>query len=251
VYLAYDERKGPDSEEVAVKFLRIIDERDAGRGDSFLARFRRECEILAGIHHRNVVHLIEWSIAPSPYLAMEFLSGGSLQERIATSAPLEIGDALAIARGILDGLRALHEKGVVHRDLKPANILFREGGEAVLGDLGLARSLALARITMRSSIVGTLAYMAPEQLRGQPADERADIYAAGGILYQLLSGRFPFGLASPADLIRRIIEVAPPSLSALRPGLPPRVADCVHRALERDPAKRYRSAAELLAALIS
>ncbi|MBN1421146.1 MAG: serine/threonine protein kinase [Planctomycetes bacterium] len=251
VYLACDERNGSVSGDVAIKFLRTNGERDAERRAAIRSRFRRECEILAAIRHRNVVRLIAWSLSPTPHLVMEFLPGGSLQDLIANSAPLEVGRALAIARGILEGLRALHGRGVIHRDLKPANILLREDGEACLADLGLARSLAFSHITMRSTIIGTLAYMAPEQLRGEPADERADIYAVGGILYQLLTGRFPFGLVAPADLIRRIIEVPPSSLSALRPDLPRGVAACVHRSLEKDPAMRYRSASDLLAALFS
>jgi serine/threonine-protein kinase len=235
--------------DVAIKCLRLEEGESPDERAQLLIRFQREREILSQIDHPNVVRLIDSGDEPVPYLVMEFIPGGTLRKLVQPGLPLEVGRVLRIGRGILRGLAALHEKRVVHRDLKPANVLLRENHDPVIGDFGLARALDLNAITIRSTVLGTLAYMAPEQLQGEPADERADIYAAGGILYEMLSGRIPFEGDALQELIRRICEEKPVPLATLRPDLPAPLVSAVERCLEKDPARRFSNVRELLRVL--
>lgn len=249
VYRALDERIPGSPQKVAVKRLRLDWTDEEHPVQERLLRFHRECAILARIDHPNVVRMIDACEFPFPYLVTEFLPGGDLARAMGKGRPFEPEEALRIARGILRGLIALHDSGVVHRDVKPANILLRREWDPVIADLGTARFLDTTALTVRSTVLGTLGYMAPEQLEGEPVDGRADIYALGGILFQMIAGRLPFTAETPFDAIRQICDEEPVSLSTLRPGLPGTVVRWVDRCLEKRPQQRFHSARAALGAL--
>ena len=205
VYRARDARLNRD---VALKMLPAVLAGDAER----LARFRREAQVLAALNHPNVAHLygFEESATGAPALVMELVEGQTLAEMLKAQGALGLGDALAIAKQIADALEAAHEQGIVHRDLKPANIKVRADGTVKVLDFGLAKALdpnvssttadAMNSPTLTAAfgtvqmgmILGTAAYMAPEQAKGKPVDKRADIWAFGVVFYEMLTGKCPF-----------------------------------------------------------
>src|SRR5262245_17523962 len=198
VYRARDTRL---NRVVALKILPDVFANDPER----LARFQREAQILAALNHPHIagIHGLEES-GDVRFLVLEFVDGGTLADRI-SSGPLAIGDAISIAREILDALEAAHDRGIVHRDLKPANIALTADGRVKILDFGLAKDLGAATAssapgathsptitfaaTQAGVILGTAAYMAPEQAKGRPADKRSDVWAFGCVLYEMLSGR--------------------------------------------------------------
>jgi len=240
VYRARDEALDRD---VALKILA------PGRGDhAALARFRREAEAASRVRHRHLVTVHAFGEADGvPYLVLDLVRGRSLAEA-AAAGPLEPGEAVRIAGELASALGALHAGGVLHRDLKPANVLLTEDGAAKLSDLGLARLDDATRLTQSAAVVGTPTYMAPEQLRGAPVDARADVYALGAILYELLSGQPPVRARTVAELLAAK-HAAPRPLSVARPGLGVDLERVCRRALAVDPAERYPSAEALAADL--
>lgn len=244
VYKAIDTEGGGEC--IALKCLTpSVD----GETDGRAARFVREAEILRTISHPNVVRLIEFGTEPVLYLAMELVPGGDLKTRLAAGTPWTLAGTLALARGVLCGIGAIHAAGIVHRDVKPANVLLRENHEPVVADLGMGKVFGPGALTGYSMLIGTIAYMAPEQLRGAHVDRRTDLYAIGCILFQMLTGRLPFNGANVVEVIRRISEAPAPPIAALKPDLPPALAAFVDTLLAKDPARRYDCAAEALAAL--
>ena len=231
-----------------------------------LARFRREAELVARVQHANVVQVYEageWqadATAPAvPYLAMEYVEGGTLAARLA-AGPLAPTVAAACLEALALGMQAAHERGVVHRDLKPSNVLLAAGaglGTPRISDFGLARALTLDPAespgdhqTRPGAVVGTPAYMAPEQAGGaEPAGPAADVYALGAVLYECLTGRPPFcGETLLETLVQvRTLEPVPPR--RLRPGVPRDLQTVALKCLEKGPARRYVAARELAADL--
>jgi serine/threonine protein kinase len=186
---------------------------------------------------------------------MEFIHGTSLAALIAASVRLDVERARRISIGILEGLRAAHQAGVIHRDLKSDNVMLRtdrgDGLEPVLMDFGLASALNPneSRVSGDQALIGSLAYMAPEQVRGEPLRVATDLYAFGVILFEMLTGRLPFEGPTPAiAAIRRLQEPAP-ALRSIDPSLSPELERVVARCLERDPKRRYASARSILEAL--
>jgi FixJ family two-component response regulator len=236
VYLA--ETEG-DGERIALKVLRHVP--DAGAGRVF-DRFLQEYEVIARVQHQNVVRIFDLGVADDhAYIAMEYLSAGSLAERMAT--PLEPGRALEYARQIGGALAAIHEAGILHRDLKPANIMFREQGTLALIDFGLAKQVRLhAAITGTGQIFGTPYYMSPEQGHAEPTDERSDLYSLGCILYEMLTGERPFTASSPMGVIYRHAHASRPRLARGLTHLQP----YLDRLLAVERVQRYQSARELL-----
>jgi eukaryotic-like serine/threonine-protein kinase len=251
VYRARDTRL---QREVAIKILPEIFASDPER----LARFEREAQVLAALNHPHIAQIygIEESGAVRA-LVMELVEGETLADRIARG-PMPVDEALPIARQIAEGLEAAHERGVIHRDLKPANIKMTPGGIVKILDFGLAKltepnvpdgrqALSMSP-TITSPVVntgvgvllGTAAYMAPEQARGRPVDKRADIWAFGVVLYELVTGRRPFDGADVTDAIAAVLKEAPDLASAPR-HLQPLLARC----LEKDPARRLRDLGDL------
>ncbi len=254
VYRARDTRLNRD---VALKILPAAFTADPER----LARFEREAQVLASLQHANIaaIYGIEDSQATRA-LVLELVEGPTLADRIA-AGPIAVSEALAIARQIADALGAAHDAGVVHRDLKPANIKVRDDGTVKVLDFGLAKiaeateraggtersstensPTLTARATQMGMIIGTAAYMAPEQARGKDVDRRADLWAFGVVLYEMLTGRRAFDGREVTDVLAAVIKDAP-SLDTLPPDVPPAVRRLLRRTLEKDRARRLDSMA--------
>ena len=251
VYQAWDESLGTA---VALKLIRV----DAGTPTSELRqmedRLKRELKLARQVTHPNVVRIHDLGeVDRTLYLTMEYVQGSDLATVLHKEPRVPLPRALALAREIASGLAAAHRAGIVHRDLKPANVMVDGEGHARLMDFGIARSSAAVTInTVPGSIIGTLDYMAPEQARGEPVDERTDVYAFGLILYELLAGGRPRYSAEGglSGLIVRI-EKGPPPLTSVQPDVTPALDRLVNRCLAVDPALRYPSANELLTDLES
>jgi len=247
VYLAHDVRH---DRRVALKVLRP--EIAAALGAE---RFLREIHIAAGLSHPNILPLYDSGDAGGVlYYVMPYVEGESLRDRLTREGPMPLGDALAIATETADALGHAHTHDVVHRDVKPENILL-SGGHALVADFGIARAISAAggdQLTETGMLIGTPAYMSPEQATAQRAvDGRADIYALGCVLYEMLAGAPPFsGPSTQAVLARHALDPVPP-LRTVRPELPQRLERTVLRALAKTPADRFPTAAELRAALLS
>ncbi|HUQ51188.1 MAG TPA: protein kinase [Gammaproteobacteria bacterium] len=239
VYLAESEEGG---ERIALKVLRHVP--DVGSGRLF-DRFLQEYEIIARVHHANVVRIFDLGVADDhAYIAMEYLAAGSLAERLKRA--LEPTTTADYIRQIAGALAAIHGAGILHRDLKPANIMFRDDGSLALIDFGLAKQMRLhAAITGTGQIFGTPYYMSPEQGHAEPTDERSDLYSLGCIFYEMLTGERPFTASSPMGVIYRHAHAPRPRLSRALTHYQP----LLDRLLAVDRYERYQSAGELLAAL--
>ena len=215
-----------------------------------LLRFRREAEILGGLDHAHIVriHAADLDARP-PWLVQDLLPGGTLEERLRTG-PLPIADAVQITAKIADAVEHAHLCGVLHRDLKPLNVLFDDRGEPRVVDFGLAQGAGHEKLTRTGSVLGTPAYMAPEQAMGLTnLDERTDVYAIGGILYALLTGHTPVTGSSFTEVVQAVLHQAPATPSLYRPRVPSELAAICLRALEKAPESRFQRAADMAAAL--
>ena len=244
VYLA-DDLKHP--RKVAVKVLKPDLAQALGH-----ERFLREIEIVAGLTHPHILTLIDSGEADGLlFFVMPYLAGETLQARIKREGPLPVEEALAIARGVADALAYAHENGVIHRDIKPSNILF-EAGHAVISDFGVARAVGAAGVTEATATgiaVGTPKYMSPEQATGGEVDGRADVYALGCVLWEMLTGSAPFDAPTPQAILVRKLSDTTPSLRAHRRSVPPEVEGVIERAMASLPADRYGTAREFERAL--
>jgi serine/threonine protein kinase/cyclophilin family peptidyl-prolyl cis-trans isomerase len=210
---------------------------------AFLNRFRAEARTLAHIDHPGVVTVHDiHDDADGAYLVMEYVDGEPLSELLRRAGRLPVAQAMELVAAVADALQAVHERGIVHRDVKPANVLVRPSGAVVVTDFGIAFTAAATRLTATGAVLGTPAYLAPEQALGQPATARTDVYALGLLAYECLTGHGPFERDHPfAAAMARVHE--PPA--TLPGGIPPVVSAIVERALAVDPADRWPSAAEL------
>jgi tetratricopeptide (TPR) repeat protein len=243
VYLARDLRH---ERSVALKVFRP----DAA-GALGADRFHREIRVTAALQHPNILPVFDSGrSAGQAWYTMPFVAGESLRRRLQREGTLPAVEAVALAREIADALAYAHGQGVVHRDIKPENVLL-SGGHALVADFGVARLLGQrdAELTMAGHAVGSPAYMSPEQVAGEPVDGRADLYALGCVLFEMLAGRAPFtGPNAQAVMSRRLLEPAP-DLAEVQPDTPAWVSRVVRRALARDPAERFASASELARSL--
>ncbi len=244
VYLAEDLRH---PRQVAVKVLRP-DLAAALGGDRFL----REIEISARLEHPHVLTLIDSGQADGIlYYVMPYVEGESLRARVEREGALPVDDAVRILKEVVDALAYAHSKSIVHRDIKPDNVLL-SGRHAEVTDFGVAKALSEAAhesdaITSTGMALGTPSYMAPEQAAAEPnVDHRADIYAVGVMAYELLAGRPPFSGATAQQVLAAHMTEVPDPLDKHRSNLPPGLAECVARCLEKNPADRWQSAEELL-----
>ncbi|MGE0712992.1 MAG: protein kinase [Planctomycetota bacterium] len=217
-------------------------------------RFEREAQLASSLEHPGIVPVLDFGRDPQSgalYLVMEHVPGGALDERVAREGALGWREAAELVAELAEAVAAAHALGIVHRDLKPANVLLdARTGRPRVADFGLARAGARSSsLTRAGDVVGTPIYMAPEQVKGEPADERSDIYALGVILYELLTGEPPYRAATVLDLAHRIVAGGARRPRELSPAIERRVeAECL-RAMALDPARRHPSAAELAAAL--
>ncbi|MGB7537673.1 MAG: serine/threonine-protein kinase [Anaerolineales bacterium] len=238
VYLAFDPNFG---REVAIKIL----PHELMHDPAFRTRFHREARTIATLEHPAIVPVYDFGEEDGqPFLVMRYLSGGSLVARI-RAGPLPAEEAARILARIGSALDAAHAKGVVHRDLKPANILFDQYGEAYLGDFGIAQLSGGGSTLTGSMILGTPAYMSPEQISGEKkVDGRSDIYALGIVVFEMLTGQTPFQADSPIKMMMMHVSTPPPPISETDAKLPPGSAAVLERALAKEPDERYQKAAE-------
>ena len=227
---------------VAVK---VIDSRYAG-DDQFLTRFQLEARTVARLKNPGLVAVYDQGMdAGHPFLAMELIEGGTLRELLAERGPMPPHAVAAVLRPVLGGLAAAHRAGLVHRDVKPENVLISDDGDVKIADFGLVRAVAAAGITSTSVILGTAAYLSPEQVRDGDASPRSDVYSAGILTYELLTGRTPFTGDSALSIAYRRLDADVPPASAAIDGVPRQFDELVHRATARDPADRYADAIEM------
>jgi serine/threonine-protein kinase len=215
-----------------------------------LERFRREAQAAAGLAHENLMRVFDYGEGEAgPFMAFEWLPGGTLEDRLG-HGPLPPDETHRVAAGMAAGLAHLHSRGLVHRDLKPANVLFDEEGRVKLGDFGLARSTAGAgTLTEAGTVLGTAAYISPEQAAGEPAGPASDVYSFGVILFRMLTGALPFTADNAVALVNMHRHEPAPAVEALQPDAPPELAALTAAALRKDPAQRPADGEALLAAL--
>jgi eukaryotic-like serine/threonine-protein kinase len=246
VYLATDRVL---ERQVAVKVLRSSDAQDP----LFVERFRREARAAARVSHPNIVAVFDsGSDADQPYLVMEYVPGESLAQLLARQGRLTPRRAAELGVAVCAALAAAHAQGLVHRDIKPANVLVGPDGQVKVTDFGIVKASAATTLTGTGTVLGTAAYLSPEQAQGGPVDARSDLYGLGCVLYELLCGSPPFGSGadrSPVAIATRHVREPPEPPSARNPQVDPALEAVVLTALAKDPARRYQSAVELQDAL--
>jgi serine/threonine protein kinase len=212
-------------------------------------RFIQEAQAAAALDHPNICAVYEIAEAEgTTYIAMPYVKGKSLKDKIA-AGPLALEEALDIASQVAEGLKEAHERGIIHRDIKPANIMLTEKGQAKIMDFGLAKLAGAADVTKTLTVMGTPAYMSPEQAKGEAVDRRTDIWQFGATLYEMLTGETPFGRRSDQALLYSIVHETPEPPTRLRPEIPVPLERIVQKALEKDRLFRYQSMTEVLADL--
>jgi beta-lactam-binding protein with PASTA domain/predicted Ser/Thr protein kinase len=242
VYCAEDTQLG---RRVALKLLY----RRFAEDQEFVERFRREASSAAGLQHPNVVQVYdrgEWD--DTYYIAMEFLEGRTLKQIIREEGPLDPDRAIDITIQVLRAERFAHKRGIVHRDIKPHNVIVDDEGNAKVTDFGIARAGA-SDMTETGSILGTAQYLSPEQAQGHPVSARSDLYSTGILLYECLTGRVPFDGDSPVTIALKQVSEEPIPPAELNPAVSPELEDVVLHAMAKDPAWRFASADEFIAAL--
>jgi len=243
VYLAMDTRL---DREVALKVMHA----ELARDDEFVRRFIGEAKSVARLSHQNVVAVFDQGAdGPFLYLAMEYVPGRTLKEVLRERGRFSPGAALDIMTGVLDGLAAAHASGIVHRDVKPENVLLTADGRVKVADFGLARAHAAVGTTRAGMLIGTVAYLPPEQVTGDSTGPRSDVYSAGVVLFELLTGRPPFSGDTPLSVAYQHVNQDVPAPSSLVTGIPAAVDQLVLAATSRDPARRPADAGQFARAV--
>ena len=232
---------------VAIKTLTLPDAGDTETQEE-LARFKREAQAAGRLTHPNIVGVFDYGeTAKLAYIVMEFVGGPSLKSLLDKNERFPTGETVRIMEALLAGLQFSHERGVVHRDIKPANVMLTLDGQVKIADFGIAR-IESSSMTQAGTIMGTPAYMSPEQFMGQTVDARTDIYSSGVLLYQMLTGERPFE-GSMTAIMHKVLNVAPPNPSELSVTAPQMLDVVVARAMAKRPEQRYATAAEFAQAL--
>ncbi|MEJ7818760.1 MAG: protein kinase, partial [Rubrobacteraceae bacterium] len=241
VFLAHDDVLDRD---VALKVM-------SGRyasDDEFVERFRREAQSAAALSHPNIVSIYDRGESEDGtyYIAMEYLPGGTLKDRIVKRGALAPHTASAVALQIAEALQAAHDRGVIHRDIKPHNILITESGDLKVTDFGIARAASSSTMTKTGSILGTAHYISPEQAMGEHVGFASDMYSLGIVLYEMLTGELPYDADSPIGIAMKHVNghLIPPNV--LNPSVPDGINAVTARLLSKDPADRYTSDSELI-----
>ena len=240
VYKAYD---NVDDRIVAVKILK-----DEFTGnDEFLRRFKNESKAIAVLSHPNVVKVSDVSFGDLiQYIVMEYIEGITLKEYIDQQGPLSWSDAVHFTLQILRGLQHAHDKGVVHRDIKPQNIMVLDDGTIKVTDFGIARFARSEQRTITDKAIGSVHYISPEQARGEKTDEKADIYSVGVMLYEMLTGQLPFQAESAVSVAIMQLQKDPTLPRDINGSIPLGLEQITMHAMQKETARRYRSAAEML-----
>ena len=248
VWLARHRRIG---RRVALKTV-VLDQKFEDEDDAheFYRRLQREVELCAAMQHPNIVTLYDvgYSGEVVSYFATEYVDGESLLTRLRRTRPLPLHEALSIATDLLRGLAYAQSKGIIHRDIKPANILLTSDGHAKIADFGVARPLN-SSLTVSRSLVGTPNYMSPEQVKTAPVSPRSDLFSAGIVLYEMLTGMKPFSAPELSGILYNVVNHHPPAVSEVNPGVPAALAAIVAKLLAKNPEDRYGTAGEALAEL--
>src|SRR5262245_59860714 len=219
---------------------------------TFVSRFQREAQAAARLVHPNIVQVFDSGQDESTgqyFIVMEYIEGSSCAEILRDQSWIEDDEAIAIIDQACEGLHYAHRHGVVHRDVKPGNLLRAREGDVKLADFGIAKATEQSSITQVGSVLGTAAYLAPEQARGEEAGPRADLYALGVVTYQLISGRLPYEASSLTELALKQQQEEPPMLDTLVAAVSPQLAEAVAISLALDPRDRYQTAREMGRAL--
>jgi eukaryotic-like serine/threonine-protein kinase len=250
VHRGRDVRLGRD---VAVKVLRA----DLARDPQFQLRFRREAQNAAALNHPAIVAVYDTGetrteYGPLPYIVMEYVDGRTLRDIVKTEGPMPPRRAMEIMADVCAALDFSHRNGIIHRDVKPANVMITRTGAVKVMDFGIARALGdgQAAVTQTAAVIGTAQYLSPEQARGESVDARSDVYATGCVLYELLTGEPPFTGDSPVAVAYQHVREDPRPPSALNPRINPVLDAVVLRAMSKNPANRYQSAAEMRVDLV-
>ena len=240
VYKAYDH---VNQRQVAVKILReeFLD------NEEFLRRFRNESKAIAVLSHPNIVKVYDVCLSSRmPSIVMEFIEGITLKEYIEQQRVIRWKEAVHFTVQILRALQHAHDNGIVHRDIKPQNIMLMSNGMVKITDFGIVRFSRSISHTLTNRAIGSVHYISPEQARGEPADQKADIYSVGVMLYEMLTGRLPFDADTPVSVAIKQIESQAIRPREINPNIPEGLEDITIRAMQKDPERRYQSAAEML-----
>jgi serine/threonine-protein kinase len=231
VFRATDE----SGSQAAVKIVKA----ELARDTTFRKRFDREAKVAQRVDHPHVVPVIETGEHDGlPYLAQVFIRGGSLEQRIQRDGPLPIADAVRICTAVASGLDALHGEGLIHRDLKPANILLGDDGTPFIADFGLAKDRDASVLTQAGQALGSMDYMAPEQIRGEDVSAQTDVYSLGCVMFECLSGKPPFADRQGMRILWAHLQEDPPDPLAARDDCPPDVAWALKQGLAKEPEER-------------
>jgi serine/threonine protein kinase len=235
---------------VAIKLMHsfLSDDQD------FLSRFKREARNMAALNHPNIVSVYDFDVEKQTYyIVMEYVSGGTLKEKLEKLAnrgeKLPLAEAVRTVLEIADALAYAHSRSMIHRDIKPANIMIDEDGKAVLTDFGIAKMLTGPSYTATGAMIGTPAYMSPEQGLGQPGDERSDIYSLGVLFFQMATGRLPFDADTPLAVVLKHVNDPVPLPVSFNPNIPTAIQSVILSGMAKEPAERFQSAHEFARAL--
>ncbi len=249
VHRGLDTRLGRD---VAIKVLRA----DLARDPQFQLRFRREAQNSASLNHPAIVAVydtgeVESEFGPLPYIVMEYVDGQTLRDIVKTTGPMPQQRVIEVMADVCAALDFSHRHQIIHRDVKPANVMITNAGAVKVMDFGIARALGEGQnVTQTAAVIGTAQYLSPEQARGEAVDARSDVYAAGCVLFELLTGEPPFTGDTPVAVAYQHVREDPRRPSELNPQIGPQLDSVVLKALSKNPANRYQSAAEMRADLV-